>query len=105
MTVYLRLEDVWKNVVRCYSKPINEAAEKVLSNVENNILRIHKKKDVEALHHIMNALDKNAFPKILTGLHAKGAWKTLVTNYQCVGKVQTTKVQNLKRDFEDLKVK
>ena len=52
----------------------------------------------------MNTLDNNIFPKI-SSFHTKGEWETLETNYQGVGKVQTAKIQNLRRYFKDLKMK
>jgi hypothetical protein len=36
---------------------------------------------------------------------SKQAWDTLETSYQGVSKVKTVKVQNLRRDFENLKMK
>ena len=102
---YLMLLKKAHNMGYRYSKPTDKAAEKSLSNEEKHILRIHKKKDVKALHHIMNALDNTIFPNISASLHTKGAWKTSVTSYQGAGKVQTAKLQNLRRGFEDLKMK
>ena len=38
-------------------------------------------------------------------MSSKKAWDTLETSYQCVSKVKTVKVHNLRRDFENLKMK
>jgi hypothetical protein len=105
MAVYLRSEDAWEYVVYGYSEPADEAAFQALSNAEKDVLRAHRKKDAKALHLIMNALDNSVFPKISASLHAKAAWDTLATSYQGAGKVQTATLQNLRRDFEDLKMK
>ena len=105
IVIYVRLEDVQEHLVGGYFELEDEVVERTLSNKEKDIMRIHRKKDLKALHHIMNSLDTNVFPNISSSLCAKRAQEILKTNYHGVGKVQTAKLQNLRRNFEDMKMK
>ena len=50
-------------------------------------------------------MSESIFPKISSAESSKKAWDTLETCYQGVSKVKNVKLQNLRRDFENLKMK
>ena len=74
-------------------------------NVECVLLKENKKKDNKALGLIQQGLRESIFPKISSAESSKKAWGTLETCYQGVTKVKNVKLQNLRRDFENLKMK
>ena len=51
------------------------------------------------------AMDKSIFPRIASCTIAKDAWKALKDGYQGSNKVKQVRIQTLKRDFENLKMK
>jgi hypothetical protein len=76
-----------------------------LPNVERSLLKENKKNDNKALGLIQKGLNETIFPKVSSFISSKKAWDTLETNYQGVSKVNTVKVQKIRRDFENLKMK
>ena len=50
-------------------------------------------------------MSESIFLKISSAESSKKAWDTLETCYQGVTKVKNVKLQNLRRDFENLKMK
>jgi len=76
-----------------------------LTNVERILLKEKINKDNKALGLIQQGLTKSIFPKVSSSFYSKQAWETLETIYQGVSKVNTVKVQNLRRDFENMKMK
>eukprot|EP00253_Pinus_taeda_P015078 PITA_15078 len=51
------------------------------------------------------AVDQSVFPRIAAAKTSKEAWKTLKIAYQGMEKMKTTKLQLLRRDFENLNMK
>jgi len=54
---------------------------------------------------LFSKASESIFPKISSAESSKKAWDTLETCYQGVTKVKNVKLQNLRRDFENLKMK
>ena len=63
------------------------------------------KKDNKALRLLQQGLSESIFLKVSSAEYSKKAWDTLETCYQGVTKVKNVKLQNLRRDFENLKMK
>jgi len=105
MRTILRAQDLWEFVMIGYPEPADQAAELALTNVERVLLKENWKKDNKALGLIQQGLSESIFPKISSVESSKKAWDTLETCYQGVTKVKNVKLQNLRRDFENLKMK
>ncbi|KAG7570493.1 Zinc finger CCHC-type [Arabidopsis thaliana x Arabidopsis arenosa] len=68
-------------------------------------LRALKIKDTAALQIIQHAVADTIFDKILSATTAKHAWDLLEYSYQGNEKVKMVRLQSLRRDFENLKMK
>ena len=104
MRTILRAQDIWEFVTIGYPKQADQVAELALTNVERVLLKENRKKDNKALGLIQQGLSESIFPKISSVESSKKAWDTLETCYQGVTKVKNVKLQNLIRDFENLKM-
>jgi hypothetical protein len=76
-----------------------------LSNDDHVLLKENRKKDNKALGLIQQGLNESIFTKIYSAASSKMAWDILETCYQGVSKVKIVELQNLRRDFENLKMK
>lgn len=63
------------------------------------------KKDADALAKIHAAVSDSIFPRIMNSTSAKQAWETLRDEFQGTAKVRAVRVQSLRRDFENLRMK
>lgn len=97
-------QDLWKFVTIDYPELVDQAAEMALTNVERDLLKENRKKDNKSLGLIQQSLNETIFLKKSSVFSSKKAWETLETNYQGVSKVNNVKIQNLRRDFENLKM-
>ena len=50
-------------------------------------------------------MHESILPRVAAAINAKQAWDTLETAYQGLGKVKTSKLHILRRDFESLSLK
>ena len=98
-------QDLWEFVTIGYPEPADQVAELALTNAERVLVKENRKKDNKALGLIQQGLNESIFPKILSAESSKKSWDTLKTCYQGVTKVKNVKLQNLRRDFENLKMK
>ena len=98
-------QDLWEFVEDGFEEPANEAEIFVLDHAEREQLKNNKKKDAKALFLLYQAVHESVFPRIATAKKSKEAWETLMTAYQGMEKVKTTKLQLLRRDFETLCMK
>ena len=101
----LRDWDVWEFVTNGYPKPVDQAADLDQSNVDRVLLKENRKKDNTALGLIQRGLSESIFPNISNIESSKKDSNTLETCYQGVNKVKNVKLQKLRRDFENLKMK
>ncbi|KAM1168759.1 hypothetical protein ACFX19_031158 [Malus domestica] len=62
-------------------------------------------KDAKALSKIQNGVNGNIFPRITRAQTAKEAWEILENKFQGDSKVKTIKLQTLRREFHNLKMK
>jgi hypothetical protein len=105
MRKILRSQDIWEFVTIGYREPVDEVVEMALTNVELFLLKEKRNKDNKAPSLIQQGLTKTIFPKVSSAVSSKKSWDILETSYQGVSKVKTAKVQNLRRDFENMKMK
>ncbi|KAL0290735.1 UNVERIFIED_CONTAM: hypothetical protein Sangu_2560600 [Sesamum angustifolium] len=75
------------------------------SSAEKGKLENKKAKDSEALYYIQTAVADHIFPRISVATSAKEAWSILQKEYQGSAKVRIIKLQTLRRDFENMKMK
>ena len=101
----LHSQDLWSYVCDGYAEPATATAELALTNAERVLLKDNRKKDNKALGLIQQGLIESIFVKISCATSSQMAWNILETSYQGVSKVKTVTLQNLRRDFENLKMK
>ena len=105
MRIILRAQDLWEFVTIGYPELADQADELALTNVERVLLKENGKKDNKALGLIQQGLSESIFRKISSAESSKKDSNTLETCYQGVNKVKNVKLQKLRRDFENLKMK
>lgn len=97
------LWDVVKNgILEAEAEPATPGAEKEKDTTKWKALKI---KDTAALQLIQHAVADIVFDKILSATSAHEACKLLEHSYQGNEKVKTVKLQSLRREFENLKMK
>jgi hypothetical protein len=105
MRMILHSRDLWTCVIDGYVEPDDVAGELALSNVDHVLLKENMKNDNKAFELIQQRLNESIFTKISSAASSKMAWDILETCYHGVSKVKTVKFHNLRRDFENLKMK
>ncbi|XP_074337616.1 uncharacterized protein LOC141674811 [Apium graveolens] len=105
MKVLLGSYDNWDIIESGYDEPTDAAAEAALSNAEKMILKETRKKDKKALYTIIQGVDESTFEKISNAKTAKDAWEILQKSFQGVEKVKKVRLQVLRGEFENLKMK
>jgi hypothetical protein len=98
-------QDVWDLVENGFPEQADKQAYHALSQAEKDLLKENKKKDSKALFFIQQAMEESIFPKVVAATRSKQAWESLQIAYQGRSKVKTTKLQILRRDFENLQMK
>eukprot|EP00253_Pinus_taeda_P034594 PITA_34594 len=98
-------QDLWELVEYGFEEPTNEEEFNGLTQAEKALLKSNKKKDSKALVFLYQAVHENVFPRIAAAKTSKEAWQTLKTSYQGMTRVKTTKLQLLRKDFENLCMK
>lgn len=105
MKVLLGLYDNWDIVESGYSEPADAAAEVALPNAEKTVLKESRKKDKKALYTIFQGFDESTFEKISEAKTAKDAWEILQKSFQGVKKVRNVRLQVLRGEFKNIKMK
>ncbi|XP_074373462.1 uncharacterized protein LOC141713786 [Apium graveolens] len=105
MKVLLCSYDNWDIVESGYDEPVDATTEAALSNAEKMILKETRKKDKKALYTIIQGVDESTFEKISNAKTAKEAWEILQKSFQGVEKVKKVRLQVLRGEFENLKMK
>eukprot|EP00253_Pinus_taeda_P010795 PITA_10795 len=98
-------QDLWELVEYGFEEPTNEEEFNILTRAEKELLKSYRKKDSKALYFLYQAVHESVFPRIAVPKTSKEAWKTLKIAYHGMEKVKTTKLQLLRRDFENLCLK
>lgn len=105
MKVLLGSYDNWDIVESGYREPEDTTAEAALPNAEKTALKESQKKDNKALYTIFQGVDESTFEKISNAKRAKEAWEILQKSFQGVEKVKKVRLQVLRGEFENLKMK
>ena len=76
-----------------------------LITAERDFLKDNRNKDSKALFYIFQVVHESIFLRIAAATKSKDAWDILKIAYQDMGKVKTTNIQMLRRDFKTLCMK
>eukprot|EP00253_Pinus_taeda_P009201 PITA_09201 len=98
-------QDLWEFVEYGFEELAEENEFNRLTQAEKDLLKSNRKKDSKALVFLYQAVHEIVFPRIAATKTSKEAWKTLKTSYHGMKKLKTTKLQLLRRDFENLCMK
>ena len=99
---FIHGQDVWEIVQHGYAEPVDMTAYKNLTQAQKDALREQRKRDGKALFFIHQAMHESILPRIAAKTNAKETCDTLETAYQGLDKVNTSKLQILRRYFESL---
>ncbi|KAK4386665.1 hypothetical protein Sango_2537100 [Sesamum angolense] len=102
MKTYFQSQKLWELVEEGITLPEDSSTS---SSAEKGKLENKKAKDSEALYYIQTAVADHIFPRISVATLAKEAWSILQKEYQGSAKVRIIKLQTLRRDFENMKMK
>ncbi|KAL0318554.1 UNVERIFIED_CONTAM: Retrovirus-related Pol polyprotein from transposon TNT 1-94 [Sesamum angustifolium] len=102
MKTYFQSQKLWELVEEGVTLPEDSSTS---SSAEKGKLENKKAKDSEALYYIQTAVADHIFPRISVATSAKEAWSILQKEYQGSAKVRIIKLQTLRRDFENMKMK
>jgi hypothetical protein len=104
MKTVLLLNEVW-DVVESEFKMLAATA---LTALSADALKAYKElqhKDLQAICLIEGCMEESILTHITGAANAHQAWKILETTYKGIDRVKTVRLQNLRRDFENLKMK
>eukprot|EP00253_Pinus_taeda_P025372 PITA_25372 len=105
MKALFACQDLWELVQDGFDEPADVNEFNRLTQGEKDLLKSNRKKDSKAFVFLYQAVDQSVFPRIAAAKTSKEAWQNLKTAYQGMEKVKTTKLQLLRRDFENLNMK
>jgi hypothetical protein len=94
--------DLWEMVESGYEIPESTSS---LTNAQKKELKENRSKDAGALGMIQRGVSETIFPRIMGATRAKEAWDTLQEEFQGDKKVRAIKLQTLRRDFENMRMK
>ncbi|KAL3646200.1 hypothetical protein CASFOL_011380 [Castilleja foliolosa] len=92
-TLFLSL-DLWDLIEKGKSTEGNSAA-----------VKKEQQNDAKALFYLQQAVSEAIFPRIMGATSSKQAWEILQKEFQGSSKVKTIKLQNLRREMENLKMR
>ncbi|KAK4386398.1 putative disease resistance protein [Sesamum angolense] len=102
MKTYFQSQKLWELVEEGVTLPEDSSTS---SSAEKGKLENKKAKDSEALYYIQTTVADHIFPRISVATSTKEAWSILQKEYQGSAKVRIIKLQTLRRDFENMKMK
>ncbi|KAK4395887.1 hypothetical protein Sango_1743000 [Sesamum angolense] len=102
MKTYFQSQKLWQLVEEGVTLPEDSSTS---SSPEKGKLENKKAKDSEALYYIQTVVADHIFPRISVATSAKEAWSILQKEYVGSAKVRIIKLQTLRRDFENMKMK
>ena len=105
MKIICMANDLWEFVINGFNDIADPAQYATLTNAQKTHLKESRRKDAKALSLIEAAMAETIFPKIAVANYAKEAWDILKTNFQGTDKVRVVKLQNIRREFENLQMK
>ena len=94
--------DLWDMVEIGYEELENEEG---LSDTQKKKLKEARQRNANALSMIQRAIADSIFPRIMRATTAQEAWEILQKEYLGDSKVRAVKLQSLRRQFENTKMK
>lgn len=76
-----------------------------LSQAQKKLLKEKQQRDAIALGKIQQGVSNSIFPRIIGATKAKEAWDILHNEFKGSSKVRISKLQDLRRDFENINLK
>jgi len=95
-------KDLWDVVEDGYVEPADWSS---LSVDDKKAMKECRSKNSLALSHLQEALDRSIFPRIAGCKIAKEAWAVLKAGFQGSDQVKEVKLQTLRTEFENLRMK
>ncbi|GAV83978.1 DUF4219 domain-containing protein/UBN2 domain-containing protein [Cephalotus follicularis] len=102
MKTFLRAYDLWESVEKGYTPPENPDN---LSIAQMKTAKVESTLNFKALSFLYLAVAESIFPRIVTSSTTKEAWDTLQEEFQGTERVRVIRLLNLRRDYENLKMK
>ncbi|GAV76372.1 DUF4219 domain-containing protein/UBN2 domain-containing protein [Cephalotus follicularis] len=102
MKTYLRAYDLWESVEKGYSPPENPDN---LSIAQMKTVKVESTQNFKALSFLHSIVAESIFPRIVASSTDKEAWDTLQEEFQGTERVRAMRLLNLRRDYENLKMK
>ncbi|XP_043700170.1 uncharacterized protein LOC122650864 [Telopea speciosissima] len=102
MRTYFLSQDLWDIVNNGFSTP---KATSTPSITQQEKLKKNMQNDAKVLYILQQAVVDTIFPRIMGATTAKDAWNTLKEEFQGNAKVGTVKLQTLRRDLKNIKMK
>ncbi|KAA8535322.1 hypothetical protein F0562_030325 [Nyssa sinensis] len=102
MKTFFVSQDLWDLVESGFAEPESTAT---LTQDQAKALKENIQRDAKALNQIQEGISNSIFPRIMRATRSNQAWEILQQEYQGDLKVRTIKLQNLRRDFETMKMK
>ena len=100
-TLFISL-DLWDLIENGVVEP---ASTSTLTEQEQRNLKEKKQRDANALSKIQQGVSNNVFPRIIGATKAKEAWEILQEEFKGSVKVRASKLQDLRKDFENVRMK
>ncbi|XP_074306424.1 uncharacterized protein LOC141641668 [Silene latifolia] len=96
--------DLWEMIEQGFKLPESTVEQKISSD-EQKLVKEKTTKNARAIAYLHSAIGEAIFPRIVNTTSAKEIWDILKVEFQGSHKVRAIKFQNLRRDFENLKMK
>ena len=97
--------DLWEFVINGFNDVTYPTQYVTLTNAQKTQLKESRRKDPKALSLVEAAMTETIFPKITIENYAKEAWDILEMNFKGIDKVRIVKLQNIRREFENLQMR
>ena len=105
MKAIMVANDLWEFVINGVNDVTDPTQYATLTNNQKTHLKESRRKDAKTLSLIEPVMTEIVFPKIAVENYAKEAWDILEMNLKGTDKVCIVKVQNIRREFENLQIR
>ncbi|GAV78468.1 UBN2 domain-containing protein [Cephalotus follicularis] len=102
MKTFLRAYDLWESMEKGYTPPENSNN---LTVAQMKPAKVESTNNFKCLSFLHSAVAESIFPRIVASSTAKEAWDTLQEEFQGTERVRAIRLLNLRRDYENLKMK
>ena len=100
-TLFISL-DLWDLIENGVVEP---ASTSTLTEQEQRNIKEKKQRNANAFSKIQQGVSNNVFPRIIGATKAKEAWEILQEEFKGSVKVRASKLQDLRKDFENVRMK